>query len=152
MTAPTNDTTILDALNALVATVTAAVAGTDVQVIYGPPLNTENDFVAFGYTGDASEPAVAFDFDVADAALGRDGEVYDVACVLSSWRGDATFADVDVEAFALLRTVRAAIAADRKLGGAIAQATVTSGEVVEEVDNGAVTTIRFLVHCKAWSR
>lgn len=151
MTAPTHDTTVLAALNALVATVATAVE--PVQVLYGPPLQTENDFVAIAYTGTAGEAAVTFDFEVADAALGRDGEAYDVQCVLSCWLGDGTFADVDVDAFAQLRKIRAAIAADRKLGGAVALARVTSGALIHDLEGeGAVASIPFTVHVEAWSR
>lgn len=152
MTAPTYDTTILDALNALVRIATAAVPST-VQVIYGEPLNTEDDFVAIGYGGGEGHPAVTFQLDVADEALGRAAEVYDVEGLISSWRGEKDFSLVDVEAFSLLKMLRAAVAADRKLGGVVALARFTSGSLVHEIEgDGSVASIPFTISVQAWSR
>lgn len=151
MTAPTHATTVPDALTALVAAF-RTVPGIDVTD--GPPVSSVGqDFVAVGFTGDPSEDAVTFRFDEADAALGRAGESYDVACVLSSTRGDSTFAAVRPIVFGLFAQLRAAVAADRKLGGAVSLARVSGGSVIHDVaGKGAVVSIPFTVHVQAWSR
>lgn len=105
-------------LDALVALFGARLAGT--QVVDGPvTASIAGDVVAVGVTPEDSTDVQSTE-DI--AGLGAVQESFDVLCVARSWSGnDGVKAQRD-RTYLLLAAVKAAVAADESLGGAVTRA------------------------------
>lgn len=145
------------ALDALVAL--AERAHPDVQVLDGgPTVEVKDDVIAIGYSGSVSEPDVRTTMTVEQLAMEPDRESYDVMCMASAWRGDAhrggkpDSRTVRERAFELLAGIRAELAKNSRLDGAVMMARMSTLDVVlDQTKAGPVCTIRFVVHVEAYT-
>lgn len=146
---------VLDALVALAET-----AWPDVQVLDGGPTTQINaDVIAIGYSGSTTEPDVRSTMTREQLDMQPDLERYDVMCMVSAWRGDAYDADgkpdartTRLRAFELLTGLRAQLASDSRLGGAVMMAHLTTLDMIaDQTADGPVATIRFAVHIDAFT-
>jgi hypothetical protein len=148
--------TIPAALDALVEL--ARRAHPDVQVLDGgPTVRVSDDVIAIGYSGSSTQPDVENTLTREQLEMMPDRESYDVYCMVSAWRGDAhrghrpDARTVRMRAFELLEGIRAELAQDSRLGGAVMMATLTTLDVVaDQTESGPVCTIRFQVHIDAY--
>jgi hypothetical protein len=145
------------AIDALVAL--AERAHPDVQVLDGgPTVEVKDDVIAIGYSGSVSEPDVRTTMTVEQLAMEPDRESYDVMCMASAWRGDAhrggkpDSRTVRERAFELLAGIRAELAKNSRLDGAVMMARMSTLDVVlDQTKAGPVCTIRFVVHVEAYT-
>ncbi|WP_067967525.1 hypothetical protein [Nocardiopsis trehalosi] len=146
--------TIPAAMAALTATLQAAPGLAGVQVLQGPPTtNIEPDAVLVGFTGDVSEGAIRSTRLTADLGGRRDQETYQVTTMVSSFSGD-TEMDARMErTCAMVAEIDRVLSADRKLGGAVAQARVVEvnlGQV--QTTDGAECNAQVIIEIRAWAR
>ncbi len=150
--------TIPDVLDALVALARAAWPG--VQVLDGgPTVRVEGDAIAVGYSGVIGEADVRSTLTSEQLELQPDLERYDVLGMASAWRGDAYDADGNpdarttrLRAFELLGGLRAALAADSRLGGTVMQARMSTLDMIaDQSPSGPVCTVRFVVSVIAFA-
>lgn len=150
-------TTIPAALNALVAL--SEQAWPAVQVLDGgPTTQVQADVIAIGYSGSSTEPDVRSTMTREQLDMEPDLERYDVMCMVSAWRGTAHHNDkpdahtTRDRAFELLAGIRAALAEDSRLGGAVMMARMSTLDLVaDQTDKGPVATVRFVVHIDAFT-
>jgi len=83
----------------------------------------------------------------------RDRELYDIRCAIAVRRGGGDLAAARARAFVLLAVCGQALAADRKLGGAVMTAVITSWSLLTDLslDEGALARIRFNVSIDAFT-
>lgn len=149
--------TIPAALDALVAA--ASQAWPDVQVLDGgPTTEVSDDVIAIGYSGSPSEADVRSTLTREQLDMQPDLESYDVSCMASAWRGDARrdgrpdAQTVRRRAFELLAGIRAELARDSRLGGAVMMARMSTLDMVaDQTQAGPVCTVRFAVHIDAFA-
>lgn len=149
--------TIPSALNALVAL--AERAWPDVQVLDGgPTVNVEKDVIEIGYSGETGVPDVRSTLTSEQLETQPDLERYDVLCLASAWRGDATRGGkpdartTRERAFELLNGVRQELARDPRLGGTVMMARLSTLDMTaDQTAEGPVCTIRFVVHIDAFT-
>lgn len=128
------------------------------EVIYGEPVDSPTGlFLALPWSGDPDTSAISLTDKSADVGDRQRRESYDIHAEISNWGGDIDEPDARAYASAILASVYAfhealyaAIAGDRKLGGLVDKATVTAGEYTPSSSEGAVGTLRFLIHVEAW--
>jgi len=132
----------------------AALSGVKVADGRGITDPDADEVISVGFTGADGEAA-------ADAALAAEGaggdpsrEQYAIRCaigVTSGDEGDDGIAAARTRAFALLGAVGAAIVADRKLGGAVMSARVSSWSLGQaQVSGGVSVALRFEVSVDAY--
>jgi hypothetical protein len=150
--------TIPAALDALVAL--AQSAWPDVQVLDGgPTVQIEDDVICIGYSGSTEDPDVRSTLAREQLDMQPDLERYDVMCMVSAWRGDAHDADdqpaarsTRTRAFELLAGLRAGLAEDSRLGGAVMMARMSTLDMIaDQTPAGPVCTIRCVVHIDAFA-
>lgn len=112
------DTTgVPGAIDALVAALSANLK--PARVVDGPATNNvTGDVVWVGITPD--DPSLDAPDDA--AGLGRSRITFDINCLARSWSGSADTAKQRTRAYALVSQVKAALTADKTLGGAVMQA------------------------------
>ncbi|WP_242890265.1 hypothetical protein [Actinomadura litoris] len=142
--------TVPTALDALVTGLTAALP--DVQVVDGQPVSTEGDVICIGFGGVPGEPAVESTRTREQLAREPDREQYDIACLASSWSGDTDAKTVRDRAYELVDAAADVLAADDTLGGVVMEARITTDSLTQEqTAEGAVATVRFIVHADAFT-
>lgn len=133
------------ALTALLAAFTPAVpAGWD--VIDSQPKDPKRRFLAVGW--DASDqPSVVVPQRTLQNATGtRVQEAVEVSNLLSLWSGRQVTADARAEVFSVLDSLDAALAANRRLGGAALVAQISNYEFTPaRHPEGVMAQIRFTV-------
>jgi transcription elongation factor len=120
------------------------------QVSDGPTVEAEPNYLYVGYSTDDNRDAVQMASSVADAGMLRDLEVYDIACELSAWTGDAEVPTVRAAAIAAYNTFVSALGADSRLSAHVMRARTSGFGMVQAITpSGAVVTVRFSVHVEA---
>lgn len=138
--------TAIDALVALAKQVT-----TGVQVLDGPPVTTENDYLAIGFTGQDGALDVENDI-TATAASGESAqESYTIQCQASSWTGDDSPKKTRDRVYEFYEQFRAAVIADPSVAGVVDRAWIDTAGLRQDVSNGSVATIPFTVHIDAFT-
>lgn len=127
--------------------------GADVPVRDGPSDSqaTLKEVITVGWTGGDDETG-------ADATLATEGlgdpsrEQFTIRCVAAVIRGSNDIAAARKRAYELLSEAGAAIAADRKLGGAVMRAWISSHSLDPQLTpQGAQALVTFEVSCDAYS-
>ena len=121
----------------------------DVQVIDGPPIiNLEETGIAIGYTPDQiSVQAVA-----EGAGLMAEMETFDINCLAWQRSGEEDMKTVRDGVFAVIARVNAALANDRKLGGAVTNAQLRVVDLDQtQTPDGIWAVVAFVVTCKAFT-
>lgn len=158
--------TVDAALQGLVAVLQAAPALEGVDVYDGPFVSESkaNAAISVGFAGErlnrtgaypeTEQPAVQVTSAIAGLAGPADqAETYSVACLLAVLDGGKSIAAARARAYELLDGVGNAVAADRTLGGVVAQARPGDHSLTQEqTPRGAVVTIVFDVAVEAWTR
>ena len=148
------------ALAALVAAFRASPGlASPVDVRDGPVVTsaTARDVVVVGWRGQENDELAVEGADVPEGLAGiPDREQYSIRCAAISVcaTGDAAAAIVTARTrvYELVAACGAAIAADRKLGGAVMRATMGAGSLRQVPDqNGLVATVEFAVDIDAFS-
>lgn len=151
--------TIPAVLDALVAAAERAWPEPDVQVLDGgPTIEVQSDVIVIGYSGSATDPDVRSTLTREQLAMEPDLERYDIACMVSAWRGDA-YRDgrpdaqtARQRAFELLAGLRAELARDSRLGKTVMLARMSTLDMVaDQTQAGPVCTVRFTVHVDAYA-
>ena len=141
--------TVPDAVDGLLALLTASTALRGVQIIDGQPTQTPTkDVVAVGY----AEDGAAITTSQTPRGLGnqRRAETFDIACTISAWTGAMVAKTVRDRAFAIFDACETAIVAGATLGGAVIYAGVTQTSVSQyQTDQGAVCDLVFTVSCES---
>lgn len=143
------------AIDALVTAFTdwPGLGGDGVTVRDGPSDSqaTVKEVVTVGWTGGDDENG-------ADAALVTEGlgdpsrEQFTIRCVAAVLRGTNDIAGARRRAYELLSEAGAAIAADRKLGGAVMRAWISSHSLDPQLTSqGAQALVTFEVSCDAYT-
>jgi hypothetical protein len=110
-------TAVPEAIDALIATLTRELR--TARVIDGPAVNGgAGDTVWVGITPD--DPTMDAPDDV--AGLGKARGQFEIRCLARSWSGSADVATQRRKAYALVKGVKAALLADKTLGGAVMMA------------------------------
>lgn len=129
------------------------IGGADVTVRDGPSTSqsTVMEVVTVGWTG--GEDEMGADSTLANAGLGdSDREQMTIRCVVAVLRGSDDISGARKRAYELLSEAGAAIAADRKLGGAVMRAWISSHSLdPAQTPQGAQAAITFEVSCDAYS-
>lgn len=111
-----------------------------------------NDYAAVAFTGEPGDEAVSEDRSLADMRAGM-FEDFDVSNVIRVNRGGDARDITVARAYAIFDAVEAALIADRKLGGAVMEAYVTSCALAVAVGTkGTTALLRYTVHVKAQRR
>lgn len=143
--------TIPAVLDALLESWTVALP--DVQVIEGQPLAPDPDIVCVAFTGLPGEPAIEAVEERGQLAASPDRERYDIACLVSSQRGETDARAVRIRAFELLDTVRGDLQRDATLGGLVLSARLAVLSLVAaQTSAGAESTVLFRVRIDAFAR
>jgi hypothetical protein len=157
--------TVPAAIAGLIAMFKASAALAGVEVYDGPTVSESKarEVIAVGFTGEtlsrtgayaeASQPVaeVTTSFD-GQLALGRVREQYPLRSMLGVLNGAKNSPAARARAYEMLDAIGAAIAADKKLGGAVALAYL--GDHVftpSQNQRGAIAEIGFEVVCDAWT-
>lgn len=138
-----------DALAAL----TALWAGLNIatlQVGDGPIYDPEIDFLAVGW--DRSEqPSVIAQAANNDAGAMSTAEQFDVSCLLSMWAGNSDVPTIRDAIFDVFAALKAALAADRQLGGLVDSTWITTYDYTPDAgEAGDQVDLRFTVHVGAF--
>jgi hypothetical protein len=144
------------AADALVAAFTewAGLGGAGVTVRDGPSTSqaTVKEVVSVGYTGADDENSA--ESTLLTEGLGGvvDREQFTIRCVAVVLRGSDDVAGARQRAYELLSEAGAALAADRKLGGTVMRAMISSHSLDQaQTDRGAQAAVAFDVSCDAYS-
>lgn len=144
------------ALSAMVTMFRAVTADLpNFAVIDGGPIDPPVNWLCVGYD-ESENPGITVAPTAADAGRDRDLEAFDVTNTLSFQNGDkdATAAGLRTEIFAVFDALRAAVKADRTLGGAVARAVIGDWDLDQGIDataNGHAAAIRFTVQIDAFA-
>ena len=145
--------TVPAVLDAIVATVRAALPG--VEVWDGQPVKqTADDVICIAFTGEPDEAAVNSTISLEQMARDPARESYNITCLASSWQGEQENAKtVRDRAYDLVDGVAAALAADQALAGLVMRAMVATQAFAQaQTDRGAVATVQFVIHVDAYTR
>lgn len=143
--------TVPAVLDALVARWAAALP--DVQVSDGQPVVTQDDLIAVGFHDVPGEPAVNSTRTREQLASMPDRESYDVSCIASTFTGGTEFKPIRDRVYELVDAAATVLVEDRTLGGVVMLAQLTSDDLIQEqTEQGAVATVRFVVHVDAFTR
>lgn len=144
-------TAIPAAVDALLAATKRALPG--VQVHDGQPVvSLANDCVVIGYDPDRA----AADQTESSGGLVTDRDTFDIVGLVSSWAGDAEMRPRRVRVFEMYAALRAELAQDSALGGAVTHcrpsvAQLQQGRTRQEnVWTGTWATVAFTVRCQAF--
>ena len=148
------DSTVPDAIDALVALWTAAL--TEVSVHDGPAVGADHsDHLSVAYDGENPE-VVSTDLTPADIRAGNPGynEVFFISCTIATSSGDAVMSTRRTRAFEIFAACKTALRADMKLGGVVQSAWVSDFSLLQEPpdehgNTGLSAGIRFRVRCKS---
>lgn len=139
---------VIDALVAL-----AAGTPSGVQALDGPATqDLQEDVVIIGWSGVQGEPILFNTLTQAQLAAEPDRESYDVLSAISCWRGITDFKTVRDRAYELLGELRAGLADDPSLGGAVMEARISAADLTQDqTEAGALAELRFTVHVDAYT-
>lgn len=122
-------------LDYLVQLFTAAnVSG--LQVVDGPVYDVTRDFLAVGWDKSGMQGAVTGTVTPATQNLRVNREQYEVTCLLSLWVGTKNLSTLRSQIFTTFDALDAALAADRKLGGLVFSAVVSTFVMDVAVEEG----------------
>jgi hypothetical protein len=163
---PGYTSTVPAAITGLIAVFKAAPALEGVAIHDGPNVSESKalEAIAVGFTGEhlsrtGAYPEIAQP--VAEVTASLDGQLslmsvreqYPLRCMVAVMNGAKNIAAARTRAYELLSACGAAVAADKKLGGAVALAMLGSHTLSQQqMQRGAVATIVFEVNCDAWTR
>ena len=122
-----------------------------VQVIDGPPIvNLEETGVCIGYAGSIDMLSVA---SVSDGAgLMAEAETFDINCLAWQRSGEDDIKPVRDGVFAVIASINALLANDRRLGGAVVNAHLRIVDLDQtQTPDGTWAVIAFTVTCKAFT-
>lgn len=131
------------AIDALFAHAEAVAADVPGAAAYDGPRRktTAQTYLVIGYAAGAQQAAEG-DARIADLGRSQDHESYAVACHATTWAGNGEFKPLRDDAFALVAALAARVAADRRLGGAVMQATVAAPvDYRPSVEDGKPTVV-----------
>ena len=161
---PGYQSTIPAALAGLMATLTAWPDLEGVEVRDGPKVTESKalEVIGVGWTGEKMARTGAYPENVSPMAevtttvdtlsLTIAFETYPIRNVLAVLNGGRDIEPARTRAYALLSACGAAIAADKKLGGAVGMAYLGNHSMTQEqTQRGALVTIAFEVNCQAWT-
>lgn len=139
----TQTATVLDAL---VAALKVALPG--VEVVDGQPTSAElndPDVLLVGFS--PSRTAVEVEQTRSDLGGTRRAETLSIACLASSWRGETDMSAVRAKAVEIVDAVRAALAANRSLDGAVRRAELGFGMSLDQAQtaDGATSALDFTI-------
>lgn len=137
------------AIDGLLAALRAAPVLEDVTIVDGQPLQLDPDMICVGYSPDR----MGVESDETPAGLQSGRESYGITCLASAWRGEETDPKAvrDI-AFGMVAKVRAELARDPKLGGAVVNARLEFLDLdQEQTQSGPSATIQFVVRCQAFT-
>lgn len=135
-------------VDALYDALSGAWALSDTQVLDGPSdEEVAPDVLLVGYSADGPSAEST----QVPVGLRADRESVDVYCVASSWAGGSAVRPRRARVFDIVAHVRSLLAADKTLGGAVANARITAMGLTQELTTkGAVATVEFTVHVDAF--
>lgn len=142
-----------DAMDALVAVFTAALASDGVAVRDGASVSQARvqEIVSVGYTG-------AEDENDADATLLTEGlgdpsrEQFTIRCAAAALKGGTDLSAARKRAYELLTAAGEALSANRTLNGAVMRATIGSHSLnQDQTDAGAQAVVVFTVECDSYT-
>lgn len=110
-------TTIDDAAVKLVALAKTALPGIQVLDGYNGKTDLDGKMLFIAFAPQPGSPAITSSVDVDDGGLWDTVETITVACTAAAWDGNMEFTAKRAELVSMLSDLRAAIAADIKLGG-----------------------------------
>lgn len=121
----------------------------NVQVIDGPPvLNLEETGITVGYAPDQ----ISVQSISEGAGLMAETETFDVNCLAWQRSGASDIKTVRDGAFAVVASVNALLANDRKLGGAVTNAQLRVVDLDQtQTPDGTWAVVAFAVTCKAFT-
>jgi hypothetical protein len=134
-----------------------------VEVLDGPKVTESKalEVIGVGWTGERMARSGAYPENVrpfTDVTATLDGmslrahEEYPLRNMLAVLDGSKDVERARVRAYALLSACGAAVAADKRLGGAVAMAFLGGHTAVQEqTQRGALVTIAFEVNCQGWT-
>ncbi|MFF3884029.1 hypothetical protein [Streptomyces sp. NPDC001914] len=147
-------TRVPDAIDALVAVFTAALAGQDATVRDGASVSQARvtDLLSVGYTGTEEN-------DVDAQAVGEglagspDRETFTIRCAAACLRGGTDLPAARRRAYEIFGLAAAAVAADRTLNRTVMRAMVDSHSLTQDQsDKGAQAVVVFNVSCDSYTR
>jgi hypothetical protein len=141
------------AMDALVATFTAWPGLAEVTVRDGPSTSQAplQEVVSVGYTGEDGTDAEST---LLTEGMGGavDREQFTIRCAAAVLVGGDGVAGARGRAYELLAEAGAAIAADRRLGGSVMRAMISSHSLtMDQTPKGAQAVVMFEVSCDAYS-
>lgn len=144
------------AVDALVAAFTEwpGLGGAGVTVRDGPSTSQAStmEVVSVGYTGAEDENSAESTLLTEGLGGTVDREQFTIRCVIAVLRGGDDISGARGRAYELLSEAGAAIAANRKLGGAVMRAMISSHSLDPALtDRGAQAAVTFEVSCDAYS-
>lgn len=146
------------AVDALLATLRAAPALSEVLVIDGPPINnlSGGKRLYIGWQRDAGDIAVSGSQEFNSAGARTRDENFAIACYAEVWSGDTDMQLQRNGAYGLLAVVEDALRATNAapeaptLSGSVLWSQLTTGDLVQQqTDAGACAGLNFTVACRA---
>jgi molybdopterin-biosynthesis enzyme MoeA-like protein len=143
-----------DAIDALVAVFTAALAQTDVTIRDGASVSQARvtDLLSVGYTGTEENDV---DHVVSTEGLGGspDREQFTIRCAAACLRGGTDLAAARRRAYEIFGRAAAAITENRTLNQTVMRAMVDSTSLTQDQsDKGAQAVVTFSVTCDSYTR
>lgn len=144
------------AIEALVTAFTEwpGLGGDGVAVRDGPSTSqaTVQEVVSVGYTGAEDENSAESTLLTEGLGGAADREQFTIRCVAVVLRGKDDVSDARRRAYELLSQAGAAIAADRKLGGSVMRAMISSHSLDQaQTTQGAQAAVAFDVSCDGYN-
>lgn len=144
--------TIPDAIDGLKALCDSA-APSGWTVVDGPPVRAIQKLVAVAFTGADGEAAVEDTDELSGPSLGRDLERYRITSQVSAWAGNGEVSARRREVFDTLDAIKAALNADKTLGGAVELARFAGKAYAPSRDDpGPTVAVNFTVEVQAFER
>jgi hypothetical protein len=147
--------TVPDALNGLLVALRGTAALDGVAVFDGPVVSgsTAMEVITVGYTGGEDEDSADATEAITGLSVQQQRERYTVRCAASVRNGSADLAAARNRAYELLGYVGGALAADKRLGGAVMMASLGAHQLRQAQDSrGALATVVFEVAVDAMTR
>jgi hypothetical protein len=147
-------TCVPDAIDALVAVFTAALAGQDVTVRDGASVSQARvtDLLSVGYTG-TEENDVDSQLNTEGMGGSPDREQFTIRCAAACLRGATDLPVARRRAYEIFGLAAAALAESRTLNGTVMRAMVDSHSLTQDQsDKGAQAVVLFTISCDSYTR